>query len=339
MNELVTVINESGVEQATAQYLQTSFMPFFEKAKEWNDRAKTLVVTDVSQTREMKMAREARLALREIRINADKVRKALKEDSIRYGRAVQGVYNVIEYLIVPTEKYLEDQEKFAEIQEAKRKAELSTIRGMEIQPYVEFVPSGINLGEMDEPDYKKLLNGAKMQMQAKLEAEAKAEAERIAREKAEAEERERIRKENEKLKKEADERERIMAEERRKADEDRKKAEAERRAIEEKARIEREKIEAEKRKIEAELRAKAEAEAKAKAEAERKAKEEEKAKLLADRKAKAAPDREKLQLFANQLLSVECPELKTPEAESIKQNAMILVGKVNTYIISKINEL
>jgi len=38
-------------------------------------------------------------------------------------------------------------------------------------------------------------------------------------------------------------------------------------------------------------------------------------------------------------LAVECPELKTPEAESIKKNAMILIGKVNTYIISKINEL
>jgi hypothetical protein len=339
MNELAKVINESGVEQATAQYLQTSFMPFFEKAKEWNDRAKTLVVTDVSQIREMKMAREARLALREIRVNADKVRKALKEDSIRYGRAVQGVYNVIEYLIVPTEKYLEDQEKFAEIQEAKRKAELSETRGMEVQPYIEFIPYGINLGEMDEPNYQKLLNGAKLQMQSKLEAEAKAEAERIAREKAEAEERERIRKENEKLKKEAEKREKIMAEERRKAEEDRKKAEEERRAIEERARIEREKIEAEKRKIEAKLRAKAEAEAKAKADAERKAKEEEKARSLAERKAKSAPDKEKLQLFANQLLAVECPELKTPEAESIKQNAMILIGKVNTYIISKINEL
>lgn len=339
MNELAKVINESGVEQATAQYLQTSFMPFFEKAKEWNDRAKTLVVTDVSQTREMKMAREARLALREIRVNADKVRKALKEDSIRYGRAVQGVYNVIEYLIVPTEKYLEDQEKYAEIQEARRKAALFATRALEIEPYTEFVPYGINLGEMAEPDYQKLLKGAKIQMQAKLEADAKAEAERIAREKAEAEERERIRKENEKLKKEAEERERIMAEERRKADEDRKKAEEERRAIEERARIEREKIEAEKRKIEAKLRAKAEAEAKAKADAERKAKEEEKTRSLAERKAKAAPDKEKLQLFANQLLSVECPELKTPGAESIKQNAMILIGKVNTYIISKINEL
>ena len=58
----------------------------------------------------MQEARIARLALRDIRIQADKTRKALKEESLRYGKAVQGVYNVIEYLITPIEKHLEERE-------------------------------------------------------------------------------------------------------------------------------------------------------------------------------------------------------------------------------------
>ena len=115
-NELVRVINESGVEQSTALTLQSSFLPFFEQAEQWKIKAESLVVTDASQTREMKMAREARLALKDIRVSADKTRKALKEDSLRYGKAVQGVYNVIDYLIAPIEKHLEEQEKFPEIQ-------------------------------------------------------------------------------------------------------------------------------------------------------------------------------------------------------------------------------
>lgn len=120
-NQLLQVITESGVEQTTAQSLQKAFEPFFAQANDWQEKAKGLVVTDESQTREMKMAREARLALKEIRVNADKTRKALKEDSLRYGKAVQEVYNVIEYLIVPIEKHLEEQEKFVERKEAERK--------------------------------------------------------------------------------------------------------------------------------------------------------------------------------------------------------------------------
>ena len=196
-NELVQVIEGSGLEVATANYIKEQFIPFFDKAIEWRQKAEALVVTDISQTREMKMAREARLALKEIRVSADKTRKQLKEDSLRYGKAVQGVYNLIEYLIAPIEKHLQEQEDFVVIQEVKRKAEIKASREVELQPFAEFVPFGLNLGEMSEEDYVKTLNGAKLQLQAKIEAEQKAEAERIAREKAEAEERERIRIENE----------------------------------------------------------------------------------------------------------------------------------------------
>ncbi len=210
-NELVKVVETSGVEPQTATTLKESFLPFFEQAEEWKRKAEALVVTDATQVHDMKMARTARLALKEIRVNADKKRKELKEDSLRYGKAVQGVYNVIEYLIAPIEKHLEDQEKYAEIQEAKRKAELNILRKNEIQPFVEFIPYELNLGELSEEVYLKTLNNAKILFQAKIEAEKKAEAERIAKEKAEAEERERIRIENKRLKAEAEAKEKQLA--------------------------------------------------------------------------------------------------------------------------------
>lgn len=213
-NELVRVINNAGVEQSTANMLQTAFIPFFDQANEWKTKAESLVVTDISQTREMQMARQARLALKDIRVQADKKRKELKEDSLRYGKAVQGVYNVIEYLIAPIEKHLEDQEKFAERQEERRIAVLQEERLAMLQPYLEFVPYATNYGALTDDAWQKMYTGAKLQHEAKIEAERKAEAERIAREKAEAEERERIRQENERLKAEASkaEAERIAAE-------------------------------------------------------------------------------------------------------------------------------
>ena len=339
MNALLEVVETSQLEPQTALSIKDKFLPFFEQAEQWRVKAESLVVTDASQTHEMKMAREARLALKNIRVNADKTRKELKEDSLRYGKAVQGVYNVIEYLIAPIEKHLQEQEDFIAIQEAKRKAELKSSREIELQPFAEFVPVGLNLGEMSDEDYVKILNVAKIQMQAKIEAERKAEEDRIAREKAEAEERERIRLENERLKAEAEARAKEL-------EEQRLKAEAERKALEEKARIEREAAEA-KLRAEAEARAKAEAELKAKQEAEQKAIRDEelrkaaelKAQKEAERKAKAAPDKQKLQDLCVQINSISIPEMKTDDGLVIANSVRELLSKVVSFINDKTAQL
>lgn len=319
-NELIKVVDESGLETQTSSYLKEKFLPFFEQAEKWKSQAEKLVVTDVSQKKEMMLAREARLALRDIRIQADKTRKALKEDSLRYGKAVQGVYNVIEYLVVPIEKYLEEQERFEEIQEQNRKAALKAVRDEEIQIYSEFIPFGLDLGEMSDENYQKLLNGAKMQYNAQIEAQKKAEEERLAKERAEAEERERIRIENEKLRKEAELREKQLAEERAKAEaieeqarKEREKLEAEKRVLEEQARKEREIIEAEKREQELKL-------------AEQRRFEEQ---------ARLAPDRDKLIALSNKISSLELPELSSDKANKVLDDVKILINKLSTFIVEK----
>lgn len=357
MSDIVKVIQESGLEKPTAETLQNSFLPFFQRAQEWKEKAGTIAVTDESQKAEMQLARTARLELKQIRVEADKTRKALKEDSLRYGKAVQGVYNVIEYLIAPIEEYLETQEKFAEIQAANRNSALAELRNTELAAYRDFVPYNLDLGGMPEEDYAKLLNGAKLQLSAKVEAERKAEQERIEREKAETEERERVRQENERLKAEAAEREKQIAAERAEAAkraeseriererieaEARAEAEAERKETEKKARIEREKLEAarkeaeakaaaersERERIEAEIRDKAEREA-----AELRAKAE------AERKAKAAPDREKLIAFAENLNALVYPTTSTEEAGNLINRVREAIGKIAVSLSSEANKL
>ena len=60
--QVIDVIESSGLEPETTTDLKKRFLPFWEQANEWAERAKTLVVTDESQTAEIKMARVARLA-------------------------------------------------------------------------------------------------------------------------------------------------------------------------------------------------------------------------------------------------------------------------------------
>lgn len=98
---LALIVAETGLEKETANMIVARFVQFMEQIAEWETKAKTLVVTDVAQIEEMRQAREARLILKNIRVDADKVRKELKEDSLRYGRAVQNVYNAIESLYQP----------------------------------------------------------------------------------------------------------------------------------------------------------------------------------------------------------------------------------------------
>jgi hypothetical protein len=312
-NQIVKIIEESNVEKATAQTLLDSFLPFFTKAQEWSEKAKALVVTDATQITEMKQAREARLIMRQIRIDADKTRKELKEDSLRYGKAVQGVYNVIEFLIAPIEQHLQDQEDFAKIAEKKRQDELRIARTAEIEAFQSFMPPLGDLGTCKQEEFERWCKIAKDQKESQ-EAQARKEAqESLERAEAEAKERERIAKENEELRKQAQQ-----------AEAERK--EAERMAMEERAKAQKvlDEERAERAKIEAEIKAKAEAERK---EAERMAMEE--------KKAKSAPDKVKLLALASSVNSLELPTVSSQEAEEILLNVRGLLLKVSAYIVSK----
>ena len=269
-NQLEVIVQEAGLEPSKAKYILEQFQRFFGVADEWTIKAKTLVVTNASQITEMELARKGRLFLREQRIAIEKARKDLKEQSLREGKAIDGISNVLKALIVPIEEYLERQEKFVELQEA---AKLEAKR-LEIEK------------RMAEED--------------RIAAEkAAAEQERLRVENAKlkemAEEREAA------IRKERQEQEAILAKERAKADAEREKANIklakERKEQENKLFAERAKAQAEKDKAEAEARAVAKvAEDKA-----RKEKEKAAAKLATERE-------EKERLEALLKAQVKCPK-------------------------------
>ena len=175
-NALVIQIEQNGLSAETTKSLKECFMPFYEKAEEWKSKAESLVVTDVSQTKEMGEARTARLALKEIRVNVEKKRKELKEDSLKKGQAIDKVAGMLKSLIEPIETHLENQEKFAEKKETERKANLKAERLEKILPYSGDMPLS-DLGEMGEQQFSALYEGLKLAHENRI-AEAKKEEER-----------------------------------------------------------------------------------------------------------------------------------------------------------------
>jgi hypothetical protein len=341
-NALVRIVESSGLEHTKAEYILEKFSSYFQIASEWEKKAKMLTVTEISQVAEMKMAREGRLFLKGKRIDIEKARKELKEQSLREGRTIDNIANILKNLIEPIESYLEKQEKFAEIKEAEFRESRREERIKKLLPF-KVETTFYDLLNMSDPEFDQLFKGIEFSYNQRIEFEKKEKADRIAREKAEAEERQRIRQENEQLRIAAEKQAILMAKQRADAEAERKKLEekAERERIEqqkklkalrdkqaEELRIERE----EREKIEAELRAKEEAEYNAKCKAEVKAEDERKAKLAAEKKALKAPDRTKILKLAEFFEGIVLPDMKSDEGKK-------LMEKVSKYLIDLVEHL
>ena len=272
---LALAVKSTGLDTQAAEVIEASFAPLFVQANKWAAQVAGLKVTDVSQVREMKLARESRLALKEIRVLAGKNKDRLKEDSLKRSRAVDSIYNTVKAICEPLEAELLAQEQFALRAEVARLDKVKAERVSQLTQY------GVDcafyqLDVMPAEQFEQLLAGSKAAHEAKIEAERKAEADRLAAIAAEEAERARITAENERLKCEAIEREKAAQAERERVA-----------AAELKAKQERDELEAAMRKQ------KEEAEAAAKAAAEAAAEEARKIKAESDRLAKIASDKAK----------------------------------------------
>ena len=335
--EILAVVQQNALPQEQALSLQTSFAPLFKEAGALIAQSRGIVVTDASQVAQIKLSREYRLLIRQVRIKGEKTRKELKEASLRTGKAIDAMNTILVHTLGDEETRLEEQEKIVERAEQARKDALKSSRESALKPYGTDT-AFLALGEMPDATFAQLLENARAGHEAKLAAARQAEEAKIAAENARLKEAARIREENERLKREADEREAAAKIEREAAAQKQREADAlaakikaeaaavlaaERAAAQaEAARIKAEadaaaKLAADKAKAEREAaeliasqeRAKAaklEAEAKSRADAEKAAIAAEQA---AARKAAAAPDKAKVAAFAMAIRSVAIPEL------------------------------
>lgn len=297
---------DSGLSVERHNELAGRFNPFMDTVQGLIECSKTIEVKGEEDVSAMDLARTTRLGLKSIRIDVEKTRKELKEASMREGKAIDGMANIIKYIIVPVEKDLQEKEDFVRIAEQKRITSLAENRQAQLET-LDVDCEHFDLGRMAEGAFNTLLESSQLAFKARKEKEAaeakRIEDERIAAEKAEAERREAERKERERIEAEnAELRKKTEAEEA-----ERKKAEAGKREAEEALEQERQ-AELDRQRKEAE-RKQAEEEAAKQAELDRLRKEKE-----AEQARLAAPDKEKLQELTDSICKLEIPSVSSDVA-------------------------
>lgn len=176
IEQLEVVVRESALTPESGHELLSRFAPLAGQARALLVTAKTINVTAEDQAGQMAMARTMRLQLRDVRLRSEKLRKGLKDESLKRGKAIDGLHHVVEYLIAPEEARLQEQEEFAERAAATRRQEMVQKRIAQLAE-VGFKADGLNLFEMTEEDFARLLEGQKLAHEAaeKRKAEAKTE--------------------------------------------------------------------------------------------------------------------------------------------------------------------
>ncbi len=273
MSELVTInAADYGLEENKAKQISDMFKPMLDKMTDLEVQFNEVIKRPI-EPETMQMAKDLRLAYRDVRMGTFNIHKDLKAFYLQGGRFVDGWKNAQLMASEGNEARLKEIEDHFKNQEIERIKKLQAKRESELQKYeLEEIP--INLGIMEVDVWDNYLAGKKMNYDAQKEAERKAEEDRIEKEKADIAERERIRKENEQLRKEAEERERreeIEKEQREKEQVERLRKEREEREANEAA-----------IKKEREGRERVEAELNAKAEVERKAREDEQLRIQSE---------------------------------------------------------
>jgi hypothetical protein len=192
---LVKIVQTSGLAKEKADFLIQKFDGFMDIARQYEETARTIVVTADDQVDLMARARKGRLYLKEIRVDIEKTRKALKEESLREGKAIDAVANALKALIEPTEAYLDSQERFTEIRERKKREDQAVVRQQALLIY-DVALTVAEIVDMTDEMFNIILKGA---IDKKKEAEAKANAD--------AQEKKKLAEENARLKQINDERE------------------------------------------------------------------------------------------------------------------------------------
>ncbi len=309
VNQLQTIVQNAGLGPVNGLQLRQQYDSFFSEA---------LGIQMVSANiKDPEVARRTRLSMKNVRVAAEKKRVELKEDSLRRGKTIDALFNVIKNIAEPVEAKLFELETAEERKVAQARAAKAESYAAALRPYgvdTQF----IDLANMDDTEFQKLLINSKAGYELRVAQQKVAEEQRLAAEKAKREENEKLRAENLRIKAEADA---AAAKARAEFDAAQKAG----REAYEKQKAEFEKAEAEKRKL------KAEKMAAEKAEADRIAAEAE-----AASKRAAAPDREKLVALRDAFNAIQFPRLTSAKgewaAEDVQEAFMTFIAAINQQI-------
>jgi len=207
---------EYGIEPAKATELVGNLPKIKEERNILESQYNDVIKMDIESLETSKIAKNLRLLIRDNRTKGIEVwHKTTKDFFLKGGQFVDAIKRMEVAVNSRMEDGLEEIEKHQERLEAKRVETIKIGRTEILNPYIDFVPSNLDLSAMSEDDFVRLLNGARLQMNEAQENERKETEARIQKEKEESAKRETIRIEYEALKKQNEidqkERERLEA--------------------------------------------------------------------------------------------------------------------------------
>ena len=345
MNKTATQIvklnpTDFGLNETKAKQIEKMFAPMLEKMTALEEEYNKITNLEVNQETCLK-AKALRLQYRDIRTATAKIHKELKSFYLNGGRFVDGWKNAQLFASQGIEDKLSGIENHFEIIEAERIKKLQNQRAAELMKYeADFVPG--NLGDMDPDVWNNFIFGVKAGFEARKAAEKQAEADRIAKEKAEAEERERIRLDNIRLQEEAE----AAETQRQKEAVERQRIETARIAKDQKATRARE-AKFKKIRIENEAKLQKEREAREKIEKQLEDKRNQEAaadlaRQKAEKDASLAPDKKKLEVLAEDINRIKLaiiPEVSNKEAEAITAEVVARLESIRQYIFKQSESL
>lgn len=174
-----------------------SYPVIAEKIGELSAEYMPLRVNGLDDSKGLKIVHDARMVVKNLRVQVDKRRKELKAASLEYGRQVDTAAKQLTDLLEPIESHLQAEEDTVENEKARIKAEAEEAKRQKLQKRLEalmdfgVVGNAVAVEAMTDDGFQGLLDRAEAEHDAKLAAEREAaekqkqEAARLAAERAE----------------------------------------------------------------------------------------------------------------------------------------------------------
>ena len=205
--QITTEIKQYELSENKAQQLEAVFIPMLDMLKPMESDFNQII--DYVETKGIDediivRAKRLRLDIGKVRIETEKKRKTEKDESLKLGKAIDGIANIVKYAVSSKEDKLKEIETHFERLEEERNRVLGIERANLLSHYltIDLIDTK-KLSAMDQDVFDAYLCSKKTEFEAK-----KAEAERVEREQVEARllkefEDRKIREENNRLKEKA----------------------------------------------------------------------------------------------------------------------------------------
>ena len=142
-------------------------------------RCAALDVTSSDDAQGMKLAREHRLSLRQLRLLVEGAHKSLKQGILERGRAIDSARKSIVDKLEHEEARLKELETFAEREALRIEDEKHRNRTEEIRPFLEGGHPPVDLGKLPDDEWTQLLQNAKDLHKLREERKAAEDSKRL----------------------------------------------------------------------------------------------------------------------------------------------------------------